>query len=47
MSALEIPERLNAAAVLVDSHIAAGRGDKAALLCGERTVTYAALCEGV
>ena len=47
MSALDIPERLNAAAVLVDSHIAAGRGAKTAILCGERAVTYSALQEGV
>ena len=47
MSGLEIPERLNAAAALVDSHIAAGRGAKPAILCGERTVTYGGLCDGV
>jgi len=43
----EIPERLNAATVLVDAHIAAGRGAKPAILCGESVVTYGALCEGV
>jgi benzoate-CoA ligase len=47
MSVLGIPERFNAATVLVDAHIAAGRGAKPAILCGERTVTYAALHEGV
>jgi len=47
MSVLEVPERLNAATVLVDHHIAEGRGAKPAILCGERTVTYDALHEGV
>ena len=47
MSEVELPERLNAAAILVDEHVAQGRGAKAAMLCGERTVTYAELCEGV
>ena len=47
MSVLGIPERFNAATVLVDAHIAAGRGARPAILCGERTVTYAALHEGV
>jgi len=47
MSALELPERLNAAAVLVDAHIAEGRGAKPAILCGERTITYEDLHEGV
>jgi len=47
MSGLDLPERLNVATVLVDSHIAAGRGEKAALICGERTVTYKGLYEGV
>lgn len=40
MSLQGSPERLNAAAVFVDVHIAEGRGDKAAILCGDRTVTY-------
>jgi len=43
----EPSERLNAAAVLVDIHLAEGRGDKAALLCEERAVTYRDLYEGV
>jgi len=47
MAALDIPERLNAAATLVDSHIAAGRGAKTAILCGDRAVTYGDLHEGV
>ena len=47
MSMPGIPERLNAATVLVDAHIAAGRGAKPAILCGESTVTYDGLHEGV
>ena len=47
MTAPELPERLNAATVFVDVHIAEGRGEKAAILCGERTVTYRDLYEGV
>jgi benzoate-CoA ligase family protein len=47
MSGLELPERLNAAAVFVDVHVAAGRGAKPAILCGDRTVTYQDLYEGV
>jgi len=40
MSSVELPERLNAAAVLVDSHLAAGRAEKPAILCGDRAVSY-------
>jgi benzoate-CoA ligase len=47
MSVLELPERLNAAAVFVDVHIAEGRGDKPAILCGDSTVTYRQLFENV
>ena len=47
MSTLELPERLNAAAVFVDSHVAEGRGDKPAILCGERIIAYNDLYEGV
>ena len=47
MSALELPERLNAAAGLVDAHLAQGRGQKTAILCGDRSVTYQELHEGV
>ncbi|MGB2822188.1 MAG: benzoate-CoA ligase family protein [Phycisphaerae bacterium] len=47
MSALDLPERMNAAAVFVDSHLAAGRGDKPAILCGDETVTYRQLHENV
>jgi benzoate-CoA ligase len=48
---LEIPERMNAAAVFVDANIEAGRGAKAAILCAggedERAVTYDELLAGV
>jgi benzoate-CoA ligase len=47
MLSLELPERLNAAAVLVDAHLAAGRESKAAILCGDRVVTYRDLYEQV
>lgn len=47
MSVLEFPERLNAAALFVDVHVAEGRGEKTAILCGQSTVTYADLHQGV
>jgi len=47
MSMSELPERLNAAAVLVDAQLADGRSAKPAILCGGRTVTYRDLHEGV
>ncbi len=47
MTSLDLPERLNAAAVFVDSNLADRRGDKPAILCGDRTVTYHQLHEGV
>ena len=47
MSMDELPERLNAAGVFVDVHVAEGRGAKPAILCGENTVTYDDLYEGV
>ena len=47
MSGIELPDRLNAGAVFVDEHIGSGRGAKPAILCGERTVTYQQLYEGV
>ena len=36
---IEIPERLNAATVFVDVHVAEGRGAKTAILCQDRAVT--------
>jgi len=47
MSVPELPEQLNSATVLVDSHLAAGRGDKPAILSGDEVVTYAELAENV
>lgn len=47
MADVELPERLNAAAVLVDVHLAEGRGDKLAILSHDRAVTYADLHAGV
>ncbi len=47
MSMVEFPERLNAATVFVDIHQAEGRGDKAAILCGDDRVTYRQLAENV
>jgi len=47
MSVADLPERLNAAAALVDVHIREGRSAKPAILCAERTITYADLHEGV
>jgi len=47
MLSLELPERLNAASVFVDAHLAAGRESKAAILCGDRVVTYRDLYEHV
>ena len=41
MTEFKLPERLNAATALVDSHLTQGRGAKPAILCGERTVSYA------
>ncbi len=47
MLSLELPERLNAASIFVDAHLAAGRESKAAILCGDRVVTYGDLYEHV
>ena len=47
MSELQLPEQLNAATVFVDRHLDEGRGQKPAILCGERTLTYAELAEAV
>ena len=37
-----LPERYNVAALL-DANLDAGRGDKAAILCGDERITYADL----
>jgi benzoate-CoA ligase len=47
MCTVDLPERLNAAAVLVDSHLQQGRAEKAAILCGDVTVSYKELYERV
>ncbi len=47
MPTLDLPETLNAAEVFVDVHVREGRADKPAIHCGETTVTYGALLEGV
>ncbi len=47
MSTLELPERLNAASIFVDDNVSAGRGGKAAILCGDETVTYQQLADNV
>lgn len=47
MLSLELPERLNAASVFVDAHLTAGRESKAAILSGDRVVTYGDLAERV
>ena len=41
------PDFLNAAAILVDDHLAQGRGVKPAILCGDETVTYQQLHQAV
>jgi benzoate-CoA ligase family protein len=47
MSSVELPQRLNAAGVFVDVHVAEGRGSRPAILCGETTVTYDDLHQSV
>ncbi|MHC4800003.1 MAG: benzoate-CoA ligase family protein, partial [Planctomycetota bacterium] len=47
MCTVELPERLNTAAVFVDRHLQQGRADKAAILCNDETITYRDLYEGV
>ena len=47
MCTVDLPERLNAATVFVDSHLQQGRAEKAAILCGDVTVTYKDLSKGV
>ncbi len=47
MSDLELPDRFNAAAWFVHRHLAEGRAEKPAILCGERVVSYGDLAEAV
>jgi len=44
---LLLPEEFNAATYFVDRHISAGRGEKVAIECGDRCVTYRQLFESV
>ena len=44
---LGVPPLLNAAEYFVDRNVAAGRGDKVAIECGDERVTYAQLLERV
>ncbi|GAB4264928.1 MAG: benzoate-CoA ligase family protein [Deferrisomatales bacterium] len=43
----DLPEAFNAADYFVDRNVRAGRGDKVAVLCEDRSLTYAQLQEGV
>ena len=47
MLSAALPERLNAATIFVDAHLHAGRGEKTAILCGDESITYRQLQEGV
>ena len=47
MCKVELPERLNAAAVFVDRHLQQDRADKPAILCNDETITYKDLYEGI
>ena len=46
-SIFPLPEEFNAASYFVDRHISEGRGEKVAIECGERRVTYRQLLESV
>src|SRR5665811_138791 len=46
-SPFPLPEEFNAASYFVDRHIAEERGDKVAIECEERRVTYRQLFESV
>ncbi|MDZ7619192.1 MAG: benzoate-CoA ligase family protein [Patescibacteria group bacterium] len=47
MSLMQLPDQLNAAEALVDSHLAAGRAEKTAILAGDRAISYRELHESV
>lgn len=47
MSRMQLPERLNAAEALVDSHLADGRSEKTAILSGDRAISYRQLHDSV
>jgi 4-hydroxybenzoate-CoA ligase len=42
-----LPEEFNAASYFIDRHIAEGRGEKVAIECGDRRVTYRQLFDSV
>jgi len=44
---IEIPNRFNVAAYLVDRNVSEGRGNKVAIECGEQRISYATLLENV
>src|SRR5579864_5935953 len=44
---IPLPEQFNAAGYFVDRHITEGRGEKIAIECAERSVTYRQLFESV
>ena len=44
---LELPETFNAADYFVDRNVREGRGDKTAIRCGERSLTYSQVQAGV
>lgn len=46
-SPISLPETFNAATYFVDRHLAEGRGDKVAIECGDRRITYRELFERV
>lgn len=41
MSTLNLPARYNASTTFIDANLEAGRGDKTAVICGDRRCTYA------
>ena len=42
---VNLPDRFNVAAYLVDRHAREGRGDRTAILCGDESITYAQVAE--
>ena len=44
---IEIPNRFNVAAYLIDRNVSEGRGNKVAIECGEQRISYATLLENV
>lgn len=41
MSVIDLPERYNASTTFIDANLQAGRGNKTAIICGDRQCTYA------